>query len=167
MPAPACLLVAAATLLAAHLSAAPPVDADPVDSDTGRRTLVIGNRDEPTETQLLILAKSFCVEMRRHHNEGTSRKFRRQYFDPRYLAEHGLKPDELPVEMAAVGPIFNLQVADDRHTIVCHVGTGENQREVLVLRVTEHEGSVYLQPLRPPHAQTGRITPWILRMKLQ
>lgn len=137
---------------------------DDAASDMGR-PLVIGNRSEPTETQLLVLSKSFCVAMRRNHDREHTPELR-SYFDPRYLEAHGLLEGDFQLKMAPVHSIHNIQVADDSRTVVCHVESDEGQQEVILLRVVAHEGALYVAPTNPPDAQTNLVQPWILRMSL-
>lgn len=129
----------------------------------------IGNREEPTDTQLLVIAKSFCVQMR-HHDESVSiRELGLSYIDPRYLEKHGLSQDEFHVRTIPLVPTAqdDIEVAADRRTIACYMGTGEDQREIILFRTTLHEGNLYFLPAEPPDPKSGLVTPWILRMKLQ
>ena len=126
---------------------------------------VIGNRKEPTETQLLAIAKAFCVAMRRQHNQENVPALR-GYFDPRYLEEHELLEGDFNVLMASVGAIHNIRLADDDHTLLCYVETGNRQKEAILLRSVVHDGKLFLLPLEPPDEKTNVVTPWILRMKL-
>ncbi len=129
----------------------------------------IGNRDEPTPDQLAMIAKSFCAEMRRHHGDGNANALRR-YFDPQYLKKHNLTDRDLPAEMTPVMNIHAIEVADDNRTVLCVVDTRSGgrtgPREVLLLRATVRERTLYLEPVKAPDPKTGRFTPWILRSKL-
>ena len=75
--------------------------------------------------------------------------------------------------MLAVGALWNIEVADDGRTILCFVRNGANAKvpinEVLLLRVSDHEGKGgerYLLPSNAPDPMTGAFTPWILRTKI-
>lgn len=131
---------------------------------------VLRNPEEPDEMELLVFAKQFCVAMR--ERGGGSAAPLRAFIDPRYLRQHNLEAGPFPIQTAAVVPIFTLQVADDRKTVLCVVGTrenaaaGETVREAILLRVTVHEGKLYLLPVRGPDPATGSFNPWILRTRL-
>lgn len=127
-------------------------------------TLETEVRSELAEVQLLAFAKGFCVAMRRNHKEASVPELRK-YVDPRYLETHGLADGKFKLAMAAVGAIRNIQVADDRRTILCQVETGDERTEAILLRVDILDGELYLLPLEPPHAETGVVKPWILRME--
>ena len=88
------------------------------------------------------------------------------FIDPRYLAKHGLSEGELPVKTIVVGSVFNMTIAQDRRTVVCEVSTREHEKDLILLRLTLHEGALYLSPGTPPDEQGGTFSPWILRMKL-
>ena len=127
---------------------------------------VIGNRDEPTDTQLNAFAKIFCVALRKLNSDDSKAHALRVFIDPRYLAKHGLSEGELPVKTIVVGSVFNMTIAQDRRTVVCEVSTREHEKELILLRLTLHEGALYLSPGTPPDEQGGTFSPWILRMKL-
>lgn len=126
----------------------------------------IGNRSQPYDSQLLAHAKSFCVEMRRHHVDNSTREFRHAVVDPRYLAEHGLERGDVPLEMAPVGDILSVELAGDERTILCTVSTADAEREAILLRACLHEKRLYFTPPQPPDERTGRVTPWLLRTVL-
>jgi hypothetical protein len=126
---------------------------------------VIGNREHPTETQQLAFAKGFCVAMRRLHDKENLPALR-GYFDPRYLKQHGLLEGEFKVRMAPVGGIHNIVLADDRHTILCLVETGDGRTEAILLRTVVEGEMLYLSPATSPDPRTKVLTPWILRTKL-
>ena len=136
-----------------------------VASDPEDRTDVIGNRDEPTDTQLLAFAKRFCVAMRRQSEE-RPRESLRTYIDPDYLAWHRRTEGEVSVETASVGDIHNITLAEDRSTLLCEVDTAAGTREAILLKVVLRQQRLYLTPLLPPDEQTGSITPWALRAQL-
>jgi hypothetical protein len=125
----------------------------------------IGNRQEPDLTTLSILAKSFCVALRRHHADENLAALR-EFFDPRYLKKYNLTEGRLTFATASVRDIFSIQVAQDRCTLVCIVNTHENEKELLLFRATVHEGKLYLQPPLPPEPRTQKFTPWLLRTKV-
>ncbi len=139
--------------------------------DASGLPFAIGNREEPELNQLQAFAKDFCVAMRRLHGEKGGNALR-PYFDPRYLKKHGLLDRDLSVNTAAVVPIFAIDVADDMRTVLCVVGTKANPKdkesvkEAILLRVTVHEGKLYLMPHKAPDPKSGTFTPWILRTKL-
>ncbi len=132
---------------------------------SARQPFNIGNRQEPTESQVCALAKSFCVAMRKHHGEKNAHSMR-EFFDPRYLEKHGFKDGEIKVQMAPVSGIQNIQLADDNRSVLCHFKTKAGQSEVILLRTVVHKGNLYLSPLTPPDKTTKIFTPWILRMSL-
>ena len=141
------------------------------ESDKGQESIrtepfVIGNREEPTETQLLIISKVFCVALRKLNNDESKRAALRVFFDPRYLEKHDLKEGAFPVKTVAVGAVFNIQIANDRRTAICEVQTEQNPKELLLLRLTVHDGKLYLTPVAPPDPKTRSFTPWIFRMKI-
>jgi hypothetical protein len=141
---------------------APPAPAQP------DRPFKLGDRDEPDLDQIHVLTKSFLVGMRRHHGDANANALR-NYFDPRYLKKHNLTDRDLPAELTAVVGIHTYQVADDNRTVLCLVDTkegGQTVKEAIVLKVTVHERTLYLEPAKAPDPKTGRFTPWILRTKL-
>ena len=137
-------------------------DPGPPNSDL---PFVIGNREEPTETQLLAFAKSFCVAMRRQHDNADVPALR-GYFDPRYLEEHALLDGDFRVQVVPIGVIHNIRMADDKRTLLCYVETGDRQKEAIRLRAVTREGRLYLLPPKAPDEKTQLVTPWILRMSL-
>jgi hypothetical protein len=64
--------------------------------------------------------------------------------------------NEFRIQMAPVGPIHNIQLADDGYTLVSHVGTGKNQEGVILFRTTVYESKreIYCR-LRPPTRRPG------------
>lgn len=129
-------------------------------------------RSTQEEMRLLATAKAFCVAMRNHHGDKNANALR-EYIDPRYLEKHELKHGDLAMPMLPVGPIFEIQIADDDATIYCVIGTGGTSeapiKEVLVLKMSDFEekgGKRYLIPPKPPDSKTGSFAPWILRAKL-
>ena len=155
-------------LLAICVVAVMPGYSDDSDKVPGITTepYVIGNREEPTRTQLLHFSKMFCVALRKLNNDESKRGALRVFFDPRYLEAHDQREGAFPVETVAVGAVFNIQIANDRRTAVCQVETDENPKELILLRLTVHEGKLYLTPHAPPDPKTRSFTPWIYRMKL-
>ena len=128
-------------------------------------------RPTQTEMRVLAMAKSFCVAMRNHHGDKNANALR-EYIDPAYLKKHDLTDRDLSIPMAAVGALWNIDVADDGRTILCILQTGANARErineILLLRVSDTEGKGgerYLLPPNAPDPKTGAVTPWILRTK--
>jgi len=166
------LLLSAGILVGTPNSSAEPTK----EPDASGLPWAIGDR-EPDDTDLSAFAKDFCVEMRKYNGlSGGDPKpdaaRLRKYFDPRFLEKHNLADDEFPVQMAPVFPIYTMQIADDRKTILCVVGTKENAsakdlvKEGILLRVIVHEKKLYLSPEKGPDPKTKTFTPWILRMKL-
>ena len=127
---------------------------------------VIGNRDEPDELQLFAFSKRFCGALQKLNNGEIERDAFRVFFDPLYLEAHDLKEGAFPVTTVAVRWVFDIQLANDRRTVVCEVETEENQKELLLLRLTVHDRRVYLTPHAPPDPTTRRFTPWIFRMEV-
>ena len=127
---------------------------------------VIGNRDEPDELQLFAFSKRFCGALQKLNNGEIERDALRVFFDPLYLEAHDLKEGAFPVTTVAVRWVFDIQLANDRRTVVCEVETEENQKELLLLRLTVHDRRVYLTPHAPPDPTTRRFTPWIFRMEV-
>ncbi|PAY19778.1 hypothetical protein CKO51_09210 [Rhodopirellula sp. SM50] len=125
----------------------------------------IGNREQPTESQLSAFAKGFCVAMRRRHAEENVPSLR-GYFDPSYLQQHGLLDGDFQLQMRPVYGIRNIQLADDRRTILCYYETNQGRSEVILLRTVVREGKLYLSPVKPPDATTRRFEPWILHVAL-
>ena len=167
------LLLAAGVLVGAPGSSAEPTK----QPETSGLPYVIGNGGVLDDTQLSAFAKQFCVEMRKYHGlSGSDPKpdaaRLRKYFDPAFLKKHNLGEGEFPVQMAPVFPIYDMQIADDRRTILCVVGTKvsadakETVKEGILLRVIVHEKTLYLSPEKGPDPKTKTFTPWILRMKL-
>ena len=130
-----------------------------------RQPLDIGNREEPTEAQQLVIAKSFCVAMRRNHNREQVPELR-GYFDPRYLKEHELLNGDFKVRMAPVMNIRNILLAKDKRTLLCMVETSKGAKELILLQTTVHDGKLYLLPARAPNRTSKSITPWILHTSL-
>ena len=120
---------------------------------------------EQLELASRILAKTFCVAMRRNHTPETSSALR-AYIHPVYLKKHQRAGQEFSFQTVSVKSIFDIQITDDPHTILCLVSTADNSREAIILRTAIHEERLYVSPVRPPHAETGSLTPWILRTKL-
>ena len=113
----------------------------------------------------MVLAKSFCVVIRRNHVAGNLEPSR-NYVDPVYLEQHGLGEGELAMEMMPLLGIHNIQVGEDGDTVVCLVDTDDGKKEVLVLRAVERAGRLYFSPEGAPEEGTGRFSPWVLRMEV-
>lgn len=132
----------------------------------------IGNREEPDETQLHAFAKHFCVEVRRFDAKSPDATRLRKWFDPEFLKKHNLTEGDLPIQMAPVGNIYDLQVGDDERTILCVVdmrgsaSAKEPVKEAILLRVVLRDKALYLSPAKGPDPKSKTFTPWILRRKL-
>ena len=132
----------------------------------------VGNREggHPTDEDLLVFAKMFCSRMQTHYEDKNANALR-AFFDPRYLKKHGLTDRDLSAELAGGGGIYNILVADDKETILCLMDTRAHPtdkgtiREAIILRVSVHEGNLYLSPLKAPDPKSGVFAPWILRTK--
>lgn len=124
------------------------------------------------ETQLQAFAKHFCVEMRRFDSKNPDTARLRKWFDPEFLKDHHLTEGELPIQMAPVGNIYDLQVANDERTILCVVdvrGSADAKEPVkhaLLLRVVLRDKTLYLSPAKGLDPKSKTFTPWILQMKL-
>src|SRR6266542_4023331 len=120
---------------------------------------MIGNR-EPTEDDLHVFTKMFLVAMRNHHGDKNANALR-DFFDPRYLKEHGLTDCDLHAQMAAVGNIRSYEIADDRRTILSFVETKEEPnakepvKELILIRVSLRERRLPLVPPKAPDPKTG------------
>jgi hypothetical protein len=124
---------------------------------------------EPDDDAIYVFTKVFLDEMRRHHGDKNGNALRK-YIDPGYLKQHKLTDADLAAQMAPVWNIHNYNIAADRRTVLCQVSTKADSKaqvqELIVLRLSVHEGKVYLLPATAPDAKTGSFTPWILRTKV-
>ena len=81
------------------------------------RKIPKGDRDP--EMANLVLAKTFCVAMRRNEHVRL-----RQLIDPEYLKRIKLGDQkQLPIEIAPVWGIHNIVISNDRQTALCLYGT--------------------------------------------
>ena len=142
------------------------VVADDAQRTTGRKPFVIGNREEPTRTQLNAFTKIFLHDVREFGHEEHKLSALRVFFDPRYLEAHDLQKGKFPVETIAVRSL-RYRIADDNRTAACVVGANDKEKELILLRFTVHNGKLYLEPQAPPHPTSRSFKPWILRMKLE
>jgi len=133
---------------------------------TRRKPFVIGNRAEPTRTQLQAFTKMFLHDVRELGEDENKLGALRVFFDPRYLEAHDLQQGDFPVETVSIESL-QYQIADDNRTAACVVGANDNERELILLQFTVHAGKLYLEPQAPPHATNRSFKPWILRMKLE
>ncbi len=123
---------------------------------------------ELDDDQIYVFTKVFLDAMRRHHGDKNGNALR-EYLDPGYLKQHKLTDADLAVQMAPVWNIYSYTIADDRRTVICFVDTNTDPKvrvkEAILLRLSVHEGKVYLLPAKAPDAKTGSFAPWILRTK--
>ncbi len=123
---------------------------------------------ELDDDQIYVFTKVFLREMGRHHGDKNGNALR-EHIDPGYLKQHKLTDADLAVQIAPVRNIYSYSIADDRRTVLCFVDTTADPKaplkEAIVLRLSVHEGKVYLLPAKAPDAKTGSFTPWILRTK--
>ncbi|NND99482.1 MAG: hypothetical protein HKN47_19380 [Pirellulaceae bacterium] len=117
-----------------------------------------------TRMQILVMTKSFCVTMRRN-GSGTNLPSLRESFDPDYIRKYELEEGEFRLEMLPVRSIHDIQIADDRSTVLCHVTT-DDADAVVIFRVVLCDGRPYFSPVRPPADPSRMITPWILHKRL-
>jgi len=127
---------------------------------------------EPTEEQLLVVSKNFMSAIRHPQDQDVAFRYR-DYFDPRYLKQHGLTDRDIAFELAYSPRILSIDVADDLRTVLCTIelNGGERKdnggftirREAIILRWVVYEGRLYLSPEKAPDPKTGIFKPWILR----
>ncbi|MHC4875398.1 MAG: hypothetical protein ACYTGL_02795 [Planctomycetota bacterium] len=123
--------------------------------------------DGPGREQMarLVIAKRFCVALRRNHQREKSSALR-EYIDPEYLRKHELDGGSFPVATTPVLSIHNIMVADDHDTILCLVDKSDGTELALLLRTVERDGKLFLAPESIPDRQTREFTPWILKTEL-
>lgn len=124
---------------------------------------------ELDDEAIFVLTKSFLSKMGSHHGDKNANALR-EFIDPNYLKQHKLTDADLAAQMAPVWGIQRYEIATDRRTVLCFVETksGSNAivKEAILLRLSVHDGKVYLLPANAPDAKTGSFTPWILRTKI-
>lgn len=131
--------------------------------DTFARGLPIKVASEPNEDMLLADSKLFMSRMPSGHGD---LRFR-DLFDPRYLKKHGLADKDIAFEVidsTSFRGIHNIQVADDKQTVLCTIDTKDG-KELFILRWVVYEGHLYISPEKAPDPKTGIFKPWILRSK--
>ena len=127
--------------------------------DVERKT---AKSDRDLEMANLVLAKTFCVAMRRNDQARL-----RQLIDPEYLKRIKLGDQkQLPIEIAPVLGIHNIVISNDRQTALCLYGTSKGDKEALLLRTRWTNGRLYVLPTAPRNAVTGHFQPWSLRTQL-
>jgi hypothetical protein len=117
--------------------------------------------EEPTEDGLAVVTKSFFAKMRTYPDI----RFR-EFFDPRYLKKHGLTDRDIAFEFSDSQSICNIDVADDRQTVLVVLEQKGGVKEAFVMRWIVYEGHLYVSPEKAPDAKTGIFAPWILRTKV-
>ncbi len=143
------------------------VAAEPADDGGLRHGFRAVKGDRELRTMKVALSKTFCVAMRRQTGPEERRHNLRDYISPAYLKKHNLEQGDLPMEIVPVLGIHNIQLADDGKTVLCIVNTQQNKdKHAIVLRMTEVDGRLYIDPVSPPNAQTGKFTPWMLHVKV-
>jgi hypothetical protein len=124
---------------------------------------------EPDNDQINVFTKVFLGTMGKHHGDKNANALR-EFIDPNYLTQHKLTDADLAAQMAPVWGTRRYDIADDRRTVLCFVETKSGSdpivKEAILLRLSVHEGKVYLLPAKAPDAKTGSFVPWILRTKL-
>ena len=108
-----------------------------------------------------VVVKSFFAQMPNYPNS----RFR-EFFDPRYLKEHGLTDRDIAFEIADHQGIDSLVVADDKYTVLAVLDLKGGGKEAFVMRCVVYEGHIYISPENAPDPKTGIFKPWILRTKL-
>jgi RNA polymerase sigma factor (sigma-70 family) len=116
---------------------------------------------EPTEDALAVVTKAFFSKMRTYPDI----RFR-EFFDPRYLKKHGLTDRDIAFEFADSVGICNINVADDRRTVLVVLEQKGGVREAFIMRCVVYEGHLYISPEKAPDPKTGIFAPWILRTKV-
>jgi hypothetical protein len=133
------------------------------DQENGRKD----RRNAPTarrETNAMMAAKTL-VDAMRPARAANSAEMLRECIDPRYLKEHNLEGDAIPVRRVATGAILAKSMVDSR-TVFMLVETAEAEKEVWLLRVAEVDGRIYIVPPQPPDRDTKTFAAWIFRWKL-
>lgn len=135
------------------------------------RGLNIGNRSEPTASQLAVFAKSFCVTMREFGSgeklTGRAAEKFREFIDARYLARHGLQQGDLPMNTIAVKKNLSIRVADDQRTMFGSFITDSGEKEAIIFRASLNGKILSIVPVCEPNTETGFFDPWLLRTKLK
>ncbi len=123
---------------------------------------------EPDNDAIYVLTKHFLATMGTHRGDKNANALR-EFIDPNYLKQHKLTDADLAAPIAPVWGIDTYEIADDRRTVLCFVetktGTDAVVKEAILLRLSVHEGKVYLLPAKAPDAKTGSFTLWILRKR--
>lgn len=151
------LFLVVAALLGASLSRS--ADSPAADGKDFQQT---GKSDRDVEMANLVLAKTFCVAMRRNDHARL-----RQMIDPAYLKSLNLDKDaKLPIEIAPVLGIHHIIITRDRQAALCLYGTQQGDKETMLLRTRWNNGRLYVAPSGPPDPETGLFQPWSLRANL-
>lgn len=118
------------------------------------------------EMHALILAKRFCVAMRRNHQPEKSSALL-QFLDPAFLELHKIPLRNPKITTFPLFNIHNIQISQDPNTILCLVDSNDGRRHALLLRTKTEKGKLYLTPLNPPDQKSGEFSPWILKTELK
>ena len=117
--------------------------------------------EEPSGDGLAVVVKSFFAKIPTYPDI----RFR-EFFDPRYLKKHGLADRDIAFEISKHQGITNLQVADDKQTVLVVLNYAGGGKEAFVMRCLVYEGHLYISPEQAPDPKTGIFKPWILRTKV-
>src|SRR5262245_40023091 len=111
-----------------------------------------------------VVTKTFIAALRKRFSDETAAELRK-FIDPRYLKEHGLQEGAFPIQRVLTGDIHNNNLSDDPSTALVVAGTEGGAKECFLFRLTVHEGTVYIAPLKAADKKSKSFNPWILREK--
>ena len=112
-----------------------------------------------------VVTKTFIAALRQRFSDEKAAELRK-FIDPRYLKEHGLQDGAFPIQRVVTGDIHNNNLSDDPSTALVVAETEGGTKECFLFRLTVHEGTVYIAPLKAPDKKSKSFSPWILRVKV-
>jgi hypothetical protein len=112
-----------------------------------------------------VVTKTFIAALRERFSDEKAAELRK-FIDPRYLKEHGLQDGVFPIQRVVTGDIHDNNLSDDPSTALVVADTEGGAKECFLFRLTVHEGTVYIAPLKAPDKKSKSFNPWIYRMKV-
>ena len=117
--------------------------------------------DEAYHMRVQVIAKKFWLACRQQNGRRLS-----AVIDPEYLTKHELMEATLSSPPIETSNLYAMELAGDKNTILCQVEQKDDSVTVLVFRVVDRDGSLFVVPPQPPKDSDGKIVPWLLYTSL-
>ena len=117
--------------------------------------------DRAMQDEVRILAKRFYLSMKQANIEKL-----REIIDPVYLTENHLDDARLNSRLAPATNLYAVHLAADKQTVLCQIEGSRESVSIVLLRIIDRDGKLYLVPPHPPVGKTEQFTPWLLHTTL-